>query len=173
MRLADLEVGTSPPDDVNVVVTVPADARPYGGALNNAGLVEVTRLYHGPLRTPGCLGVVPATAHERGAPLDALVVCEHQLPPGVVVGVRPVGVLYVSDGVTDDPLLVCVPHARLTARFADVASYADLPAGRLRDIAHFFAHVREVESNGRPRTVGWGDVSEARRVVMEAAARGR
>lgn len=123
------------------------------------------------MRWPGHVGLIPQTVGEDGRPLTALIVADHALPTGVVVGVRPIGVLYVSGPGGDEMIVLAVPAARHTAFYSAILNYKDLPQAQLRTIANFFLHYRDVEDVSRPRTSGWGDVSEAHRVVSEAAER--
>lgn len=160
-----------PPDDVNVVVTGAAGALPLTLTTDPSGRLSVDKLYHTTMRYPGHVGLIPQTVGEDALPLTALIVAEHQLPAGVVLGVRPIGVLYVSGPGGDEMTVLSVPAARHTAFYSAIVNYKDLPQSQLRTIANFFLHYRDVEDVTRPRTSGWGDVSEAHRVVSEAAAR--
>lgn len=144
---------------------------PLGVTLDGSGRMTVERLFHTTMRCPGNMGIVPQTVGEDGRPVLALALGEHALAPGLVLGVRPIGVLYVSGADGDEMTMLCVPAARLTSRYNSVVNYKDVPRGDLRAIANFFLHYRDVEETARPRTSGWGDVSEAHRVVTEAAAR--
>ncbi|WP_420393650.1 inorganic diphosphatase [Acuticoccus sp.] len=178
MRADVVPLGVDPPEDVNVVVTVAAGAAPLRVDVTADGLLEVVQLHHTAMRVPGTLGILPRTRVGSASPLVALVLGEHAIGHGLIVGVRPVGVLYVSsEGVpserSDEVTLLAVPTRRLSTRHDAIASYTDLPTGELRRIANFFERYRDVEEGGRQRTSGWGDVSEAHRVVMEAAARAR
>lgn len=173
-RLDDVALGVAPPDDINILVLAPTGGEPYGARLDEAsGFFAVTRLSDSLMRLPGNLGVVPGTAGDKGEPLTALLHTSHALAPGMIVAARPVGVLYVGDEGGDEVTILAVPATRLTRRYEGVANYADLPAPELRQIAHFFCHYRDLEERRSQRSAGWGDVNEARRTVMEAAARAR
>lgn len=159
---------------MNVVVTAPAGGEPYAAAVDPAtGAITVTALFTTAMRFPGSYGFLPATANEAGGRLAALLVTGHALAPGLVVPARPVGLLYVAGEGGDERTVIAVPAGRLTGRFERVRNYTDLPQGQLRQIAHFFAHFRDLEEAGRARPSGWGDVSEARRAILEAAERAR
>lgn len=172
IRLDAVALGASPPDDVNVIVTASAGTEPLALRYDDrTGTLVVSQLFHTAMRIPGTLGFIPHTLGEDADPLQAIVVTSHVLMALTVIAVRPVGVLYVSGDGAEEVTVLCVPASRLSQRYDRIAAYTDLPAGQLRQIAHFFQHYRDVEENGRTRTAGWGDVSEARRVIVEAAAR--
>lgn len=174
LRLDGIPLGAAPPDDVNVLVTAGAGAVPYALRLDEvSGALTVTQLFHSAMRYPVNVGLIPHTLAETGDPLQAAVVTEHVFAPGMVVAVRPLGVLYVSGDEGEDIVVLTVPSARLSRRYEAVSTYTDLGQGQLRQIAHFFCHYRDMEERTRPRSSGWGDVSEAQRVIREAAHRAR
>jgi len=174
IRLEGIALGAAPPDDVNVVVTAGTGAVPYAMRFDEvSGALVVTQLFHSAMRYPVNVGLIPHTLAETGDPLQAAVVTEHVFAPGMVVAVRPLGVLYVSGDEGEDIVVLTVPSARLSRRYEPVATYTDLGQGQLRQIAHFFCHYRDMEERSRPRNSGWGDVSEAQRVIREAAQRAR
>jgi inorganic pyrophosphatase len=174
LRLDGIPLGAAPPDDVNVLVTASAGAEPYALRVDDAsGALTVTQLFHSAMRYPSNVGIVPHTLGETGDPLQAAILTEHVFAPGMVVAVRPVGVLYVSGDDGDDVVLLVVPCARLSRRYETIRNYTELGQGQLRQMAHFFCHYRDMEERSRSRSSGWGDVSEARRVIQEAAHRAR
>jgi inorganic pyrophosphatase len=174
LRLDGIALGAAPPDDVNVLVTAAAGTEPYALRVDDvSGALTVTQLFHSAMRYPANVGFVPHTLAENGDPVQAAVLTEHVFAPGMVVAVRPVGVLYVSGDEGEEIIVLAVPSARLSRRYETVGNYTDLGQGQLRQMAHFFCHYRDMEERSRPRSTGWGDVSEARRVIQEAAQRAR
>ncbi|WP_205648477.1 inorganic diphosphatase [Acuticoccus kandeliae] len=174
IRLDGVTLGASPPNDVNVVVTASVGAEPLAVRVDEvSGALTVTQLFHTTMRCPGNVGFVPHTVSESGDPLQSLIVTSHVIAPGTVIAVRPIGVLYVTGDGAEELTVLAVPAARLTARYDKVLNYTDLPGSQLRQIAHFYCHYRDIEEHLRPRTSGWGDVSEARRAIQEAAERAR
>ncbi len=172
IRLDAVSLGAVPPDDVNVIVTAPTGNEPYAVSVDDiTGALSVTHLFNSYMRLPGNLGVIPHTLSDTADPLQALFYADHVLAPGMIVAARPIGVLYVSDDGRDEITLLMVPAVRLTRRYNAIQNYADLPAATLRQIAHFFCHYRDLDEHRPQRTAGWGDVNEARRVILEAAGR--
>ncbi len=174
IRLDALSLGAAPPEDINVLVTVPSGAEPYDVRVDDrSGALTVSQLLHSTMRAPGNLGLIPHTQGDDADPLQALVLTSHVLAPGMVIAARPVGVLYISGDARDEVIVLSVPAARISSRHSSIVSYTDLPSAELRQIAHFFSHYRDMEEARPARSAGWGDVSEARRVIMEAADRVR
>ena len=58
---------------------------------------------------PADYGFIEGTLGEDGDPLDALVLLEDPVYPGVIVEARPVGVLYMRDEAGEGAKLICVP----------------------------------------------------------------
>ena len=67
---------------------------------------------------PADYGFIPDTLGGDGDPLDALVLLEDPVYPGVWVEARPVGVLYMQDEAGEDAKMICVPPKE--PRWADV-----------------------------------------------------
>ncbi|MEM9221452.1 MAG: inorganic diphosphatase [Pseudomonadota bacterium] len=174
IRLDALSLGAAPPEDINVLITNPKGAEPVAVRPDEiSGAMIVTRLYHSTMHMPANHGLVPHTLTDNAEPLEAVVLGSHALAPGLVVAARPVGVLYVSSDGADDVTVLAVPASRLSDRYDGIKNYTDVAAAQLRQIAHFFRHFRDMEEPRAARSAGWGDVSEARRAVLEAAERKR
>lgn len=176
LRLDALGLGHSPPDDINVLVTSPSGAEPLSVAWDAAsGALTVSQLFHTTMRAPGNLGVIPRTLGEDGQPLSALVVTSHVVPSGIVLPARPLGVVMVQTAASQfaDITVVALPSPRLTRRYDPVQSYHDLPAGHLKQLEHFLTHYRDLEEPSREPIAGWGDLNEAKRIILEAAERVR
>ncbi|MGA9867288.1 MAG: inorganic diphosphatase [Acetobacteraceae bacterium] len=174
MRLDAIAIGTSPPEDVNVIVEVPIGGEPIKYEMDKeAGTLVVDRFLHTAMRYPGNYGFVPHTLSEDGDPIDVLVANTRPIFPGAVINVRPIGVLKMEDDAGRDEKIIAVPSPKLTKRYLHVMNYTDLPEITIEQIQHFFAHYKDLEAGKWVKTNGWGDAEEARRLIMEAIARGR
>jgi inorganic pyrophosphatase len=54
-----------------------------------------------------------------------------------------------------------------------VRTYADLPRIALEQIQHFFEHYKDLEPGKWVKMIGWGDVDEAKHLIIEAIQRDR
>ena len=89
---------------------------------------------------PYAFGFVPSTLGEDGDPLDVMVLLDEQVPPGVVVPCRLVGVILATqtkDGalMRNDRLLAVADKSHLYRR---VQALGDLDRGVLEEIERFF-----------------------------------
>jgi inorganic pyrophosphatase len=172
MRLDAIAIGLNPPEDINVVVEVPIGGEPIKYELDKAaGTLVVDRFLHTPMRYPGNYGFVPHTLSRDGDPIDVLIANTRPIVPGAIVNVRPIGVLKMEDDGGTDEKIIAVPTTKLSKHFETVRTYADLPKIALEQIQHFFAHYKDLEPGKWVKMIGWGDVDEAKRLIMEAIER--
>lgn len=174
MRLDAITIGDTPPDDVNVVVEVPVGGEPIKYELDKAsGTLFVDRFLYTPMRYPGNYGFVPHTLSPDGDPLDVLVCNTRAIVPGAVINCRPVGVLIMEDDGGGDEKLIAVPSARLTKRYEGVSTVTDLPDITIDQIRHFFEHYKDLEPGKWVRIERFGDVAEARQMVLDCIERAK
>jgi len=174
MRLDAIAIGVNPPDDVNVVVEVPVGGEPIKYELDKAaGTLVVDRFLHTMMRYPGNYGFVPHTLARDGDPLDVLVANARPIVPGAIVNVRPIGVLKMEDDAGPDEKIIAVPTTKLSKHYENVRTYADLPQIAQEQIRHFFQHYKDLEPGKWVKMLGWGDVAEAKRLIVEAIGRER
>lgn len=174
MRIDAIEIGTSPPDDINVIVEVPVGGEPIKYELDKAsGTLVVDRFLYTPMRYPGNYGFVPHTLSADGDPIDVLVCNTRAIAPGAVMNCRPVGVLVMEDDGGGDEKVLAVPSGKLTKRYDKVINYSDLPEITLNQIQHFFEHYKDLEPDKWVEIQRWGDADEAKRMIAQAIDRAK
>lgn len=117
---------------------------------------------------PADYGFIPNTLAGDGDPLDALVLLEDPVYPGVWVEARPVGVLYMSDEAGEDAKLICVPPRE--PRWANVNDITDLPPQLVAEIQHFFEVYKALEPGKYSSTAGMGGREQAWAEINSAVA---
>ncbi len=172
MLLDKIAIGIAPPDDCNVMIEVPLGGEPIKYEIDKAsGAMFVDRFLYTSTRYPCNYGFIPHTLSEDGDPMDVMVVGARALVPGAVVRVRPVGVLLMEDEKGTDEKVLAVPHNKLTRYYDKINDYTDLPDILVERIEHFFNHYKDLEPNKWVKVQGWGNVDEARRVIIESVER--
>jgi inorganic pyrophosphatase len=172
MRIEHIPVGDNPPENLNVIIEVPAGGEPVKYEFDKkSGALFVDRILHTPMRYPANYGFVPHTLSPDGDPLDALVIARSPFIAGCVVRARPIGVLNLEDEHGGDEKLVCVPVDSTFPYYSDVGETKDLPSIIFQQIEHFFTHYKDLEKEKWVRIGAWGDAAEARRVTQEAIER--
>jgi inorganic pyrophosphatase len=174
MRIDAIPIGKNPPKDVNVIIEVPIGGEPIKYEMDKAsGTLFVDRFLYTPMRYPGNYGFVPHTLSDDGDPIDVLVANTRPIIPGAVINVKPIGVLKMVDDGGGDEKIIAVPTEKLSKRYAHVKTYRDLPEITWKQIEHFFLHYKDLEPGKWVKLEGWGDASEAEKLIVEAIERAR
>jgi inorganic pyrophosphatase len=173
MRIDAIPIGNDPPNEVNVIIEVPIGGEPIKYEMDKpSGALVVDRFLYTAMRYPGNYGFIPHTLSGDGDPCDVIVANTRAIVPGAVMSCRIVGVLLMEDEAGGDEKLIAVPASKLTQRYDRVKDYQDLPSITLQQIEHFFAHYKDLEPGKWVKILRWGDVDEARALVMAGIERG-
>jgi inorganic pyrophosphatase len=174
MRIEAIPAGKSPPDDINVIIEVPVGGEPIKYEMDKAsGTLFVDRFLYTPMRYPGNYGFVPHTLSADGDPIDVLVCNTRAIFPGAVINCRPIGVLVMEDDGGGDEKILAVPSTKLTQRYDNIKTLADLPKITLNQIEHFFAHYKDLEPGKWVKIKEMGDVTLAKKLIGDALLRAR
>jgi inorganic pyrophosphatase len=174
MNLEAVSIGADPPREVNVVIEVPIGGEPIKYEMDKkSGALMVDRFLYTAMRYPGNYGFVPHTLSGDGDPCDVIVANTRAIVPGAVMACRIVGVLVMQDEHGGDEKLIAVPVSRLTARYDDIQNYTDLPANTVQQIEHFFAHYKDLEPGKWVKILRWGDVEEAKVMLLQGIERAK
>lgn len=153
----------------DAVIEIPRGSRVKYEVDHGTGRVFLDRVLYTAFGYPTNYGFFENTLGEDGDPLDVLVLLDHDLLPGIVASVRPIGVLKMSDEAGgDDKVVAVLGKDPRWARFEDVG---DIPAHLKDEIAHFFEHYKDLEPGKWVKVEEWADAAEAERLVSEAFVR--
>ena len=174
MSINKLSAGDNIPEEINVIIEIPANSEPIKYEVNkDSGLMFVDRFMSTSMLYPCDYGYIPQTLSKDNDPVDVLVVCPFRLISGSVVRCRPIGILCMEDEEGHDSKLLAVPIDRLTPLYQNVQEPKDLPAALLNKIRHFFEHYKDLESNKWVKIQGWRGIEEARQEITESIKRYR
>jgi len=139
MNIDKISIGKDAPNEVNVIIEVPAGGHAVKYEMDkDSGAIFVDRYLSTAMRYPCNYGFVPHTLSDDGDPIDILVIGNTPLIPGCVLAARPVGVLVMED-----------------------------EAGVMIDrITHFFEQYKALEPNKWVKVEHWGDAAEAKRYIQ-------
>ncbi|AUB79023.1 MULTISPECIES: inorganic diphosphatase [Spiribacter] len=158
MAYEGIGAGKNLPDDINIIIEIPANADPIKYEVDkDSGAIMVDRFMGTSMHYPANYGYIPDTLCGDGDPLDALVVTPFPLAVGSVIRCRPVGVLEMTDEGGEDAKLLCVPISKLTPIYDAVNAPEDLPPLLLEQISHFFERYKDLEPGKWVRVNGWKD----------------
>ena len=169
MNLEHVKSGENVPNDINVIIEIPAHSDPVKYEVDKAtGAMFVDRFMSTAMHYPCNYGYVPHTLSSDGDPVDVLVLTPVPLITGSVVRCRPVGLLKMTDESGDDAKVLAVPIDKLCTLYRHVQDFRDLPPMLLNQIAHFFEHYKDLDEGKWVRVEGWGGVDEAREEIMNS-----
>ncbi|MGX5914933.1 inorganic diphosphatase [Aliidiomarina sp. Khilg15.8] len=163
MSLSDVPAGKNLPDEVNVIIEIPANADPIKYEVDkDSGTVWVDRFMSTPMFYPCNYGFVNDTLSLDGDPVDVLVPTPYPLQAGTVITCRPVGVLQMSDEKGEDAKVLAVPVSSISKEYDHIHDVNDLPELLKAQITHFFERYKELESGKWVKVEGWADVAAAK-----------
>lgn len=174
MGLENVPAGKELPDDIYVVIEIPANSDPIKYEVDKeTGALFVDRFMATAMFYPANYGYVNHTLSSDGDPVDVLVPTPYPLQPGAVIRCRPVGVLKMTDEAGGDAKVVAVPHSKLSKEYDHIKDVNDLPALLKAQIQHFFESYKALEAGKWVKVEGWGDVNEARQEILESFERAK
>ena len=170
MSFNQIPAGKSLPEDINVVIEIPANANPVKYEVDkDLDALIVDRFMSAPMFYPANYGYIPQTLADDGDPIDVLVVTPYPVTPGAVIRCRAIGVLNMTDESGEDVKLVAVPHDKLSTLYRDVKECSDLPELLLNQIKHFFEHYKELEAGKWVKVESWENAATAKGMITKAA----
>lgn len=172
MNLDRVQPGDKAPDEVNVIIEIPAHSDPVKYEVDkDTGAMFVDRFMTTAMFYPCNYGYVPHTLSDDGDPVDMLVVAPNALISGSVIKCRPVGILKMVDEAGEDAKVLAVPIDKLCKLYCQVKNPEDLPDPLLAQISHFFEHYKDLEENKWVKIEGWGNAEEAKEEIRNGIQR--
>ena len=172
MNLDRVDPGRNVPEDINVIIEIPAHSDPVKYEVDKTkGAMFVDRFLDTAMHYPCNYGYVPHTLSEDGDPVDVLVITPSPLITGTVIRCRPISVLSMTDESGPDAKILAVPVDSLSSRYHHVKILDDLPQQLLKQISHFFEHYKDMEENKWVKIEGWEDRETAHREILSSIER--
>jgi inorganic pyrophosphatase len=171
MSLDKVSAGKKLPDQFNVVIEIPMNADPVKYEVDKeSGAIFVDRFMSTAMHYPTNYGYVPKTLSGDGDPVDVLVITPVPLIPGVVVPCRPIGILMMEDEAGVDGKVLAVPIDKILSIYTQWQKPEDLNPLRLKTIAHFFEHYKDLEPGKWVKILGWEGPESAKKEILDGAA---
>ena len=139
--LHDIDPGTK--SEVNVIIEIPKGSHNKYEIDKATGVIKLDRVMHSAQDYPFDYGFVPQTLWDDGDALDVVVLTTYPLAPGILVPVRPIGIMHMTDGGEADEKIIAVAEG--DPRYAEVKEIADANQHVLKEIAHFFATYKQIQ----------------------------
>lgn len=149
-----------------VVIEIPRGSRNKYEVDHETGKVMLDRVLFTPFVYPVDYGFFEHTLGGDGDPLDALVLLEFPVFPGVGMEVRPVGMLLMEDDGGLDEKVLCVLDG--DPRWDHIQDIDDVPKQARNEIEHFFEHYKDLEPGKWVKLQGWKNLAETQKVIDKA-----
>ena len=140
--LHDIKAGTK--EEINVIVEIPKGSHNKYEVDKETGLIKLDRANYGPAAYPVDYGFVPQTLAADGDALDVLILSTFPINSGVLVEVRPIAVMEMTDDGERDDKIIGVPVN--DRRWDDVRDLSDLNKHTLREFQNFFETIKQLKS---------------------------
>ena len=172
MSLNAVPAGKKLPDEVNVIIEIPAHADPVKYEVDkDTGAIFVDRFMATCMHYPTNYGYVNNTLSEDGDPVDVLVITPFPLLAGSVIKCRPIGVLNMTDESGKDAKVLAVPIDKLSTLYRKVFETSDVEPLLLKQIEHFFEHYKDLEEGKWVKIDGWADAAAAKAEIVSSVER--
>ncbi|MEY3461439.1 MAG: Inorganic pyrophosphatase, partial [Pseudomonadota bacterium] len=169
--LSKVTPGKFAPDTFNVIIEIPMNADPVKYEVDKeSGAIFVDRFMSTSMHYPTNYGYVPQTISGDGDPVDVLVITPVPLIPGVVVTCRPIGILKMTDEAGEDGKVLAVPTDKILSIYTQWQKPEDLNPLRLKTIAHFFEHYKDLEEGKWVKINGWEGPESAKKEITDGMA---
>ena len=171
MSFDKVSPGKNIPESFNVIIEIPMNADPVKYEVDKeSGAIFVDRFMSTSMHYPCNYGYVPQTLSGDGDPVDVLVITPVPLIPGVVVTCRAIGILKMTDEAGEDGKVLAVPIDKILSIYAHWQKPEDMNPLRLKTIAHFFEHYKDLEAGKWVKIQGWEGPEAAKKEITDGIA---
>lgn len=113
----------------------------------DSNLLRLDRILNTSMSYPGNYGFFPNTIAGDNDPLDALLITNYSLQPGVIVSTKIIGVLITVDEKGEDEKVIVVPDDSVDPDYKEINDISDLNEALKNKIIHFFKNYKVLEEN--------------------------
>ncbi|MDE3056910.1 MAG: inorganic diphosphatase [Bacteroidota bacterium] len=164
----DLPLGSKEPEIINAIVEIPKGSRNKYEYDVHLGIFKLDRVLYSSMHYPEAYGFVPSTLWDDGDPLDILIFIDEPLDTGILLEVRPIGILRMRDEKGPDDKLLSVAVNDPT--YGTIGDVHEVPKHLLVEIEHFFTSYKKLEEK-HVESFGWEGKTAAIQAVMHARDR--
>jgi inorganic pyrophosphatase len=165
MNLKDLPIGDNMPNIINAIVEIPKGGRNKYEYDVELGVFRLNRVLYSSMHYPEAYGFVPNTLWDDGDPLDILIFIDEPLDTGILVDVKPIGILRMHDEKGPDDKLLSV--AIYDPTYRSINDVSEVPQHLLVEIEHFFTSYKNLEGK-HVESFGWEHAEAALAAVRIA-----
>lgn len=139
--LHDVDPGDS--KVMHAIIEIPRGSKNKYEIDKETGVIALDRAMHTAQDYPVDYGFVPQTLWDDGDALDVIVLTTYPLYPGILVRIRPVGIMRMDDGGESDDKVLGVPVD--DPRFDEIQDITDVNKHTIKEIRHFFETYKRIQ----------------------------
>ncbi len=162
--LHDISRGSA--EEMNVIIEIPKGSKNKYEIDKKTGIIALDRVAHTAQDFPFDYGFVPQTLWDDADALDVVVLTTYPLFPGILVRVRPVAIMDMTDSGDSDAKIIAVPKD--DPRFDDIKDLKDINKHTVKEIEHFYATYKKIQ-NKEVTVHGFRGAAEARAAFDRSA----
>lgn len=137
----DLDPGTA--DEITAIVEIPKGSKNKYEIDKETGLIALDRAMYTAQDYPFDYGYVPQTLWDDDDAVDVIILTSNPLDSGILVRVRPVGIMnMIDDGEADDKI-IAVPTT--DPRFDEIQELDDVNSHTLKEMEHFYSTYKNLQ----------------------------
>lgn len=140
----DIDPGSA--DEMNVIIEIPSGSSNKYELDKETGLIKLDRVNYSPTHYPTNYAFIPQTLWDDGDAMDVLVPSTYPLHPGILVEVRPVALMKMTDDGESDDKIIAVPAK--DQRWDQCVDLENLNQHSLKEIKLFFETIKTLK--GKP-----------------------
>ena len=139
----DISLGKNVPEEFNAIVEIPNGSYNKYEIDKETGMIALDRANYSSAPYPFDYGFSPQTLCDDGDALDVIILTTFPLNPGILVRVRPIAMMEMTDSGESDNKIIAVPvHDK---RWDDVQNLNDINKHSLKEFKHFFETYKELK----------------------------
>ncbi len=138
----DIAPGTA--ESITTIVEINKGSKNKYEVDKETGLIALDRVLHSSQDFPFDYGFVPQTLWDDGDPVDVVLLTTYPLMPGMLVRVRPVAIMNMTDSGDSDAKVIAVPVD--DPRWNDVQDLGDINKHTIKEIEHFYATYKKLQN---------------------------
>jgi len=162
----EISRGDNVPNEINVIIEIPKGSSNKYEIDKTTGLIALDRANYSSAPYPFDYGFVPQTLWHDNDPLDVIVLSTFPLHPGILVRVRPVAVMDMTDTGESDAKIIAVPVE--DKRWDDTTDLAHINKHTIAEFTHFWETYKELKK-GEKGTVTINGVYDKDRAIADIA----
>ncbi len=161
--------------EIDAIIEIPKDSKVKYEFCYNTGKIRVDRILPSAYNYPFNYGYIENTIADDGDALDIIIINDQPIFPMSVIKVRPIGVLLMRDGLTEDnldndPKIIAVPAQSVDKRYKYISEIDDVPEIDKMILKDFFSNYKNNE-NKVTLVDGFADRNEATDIIEKSKQR--